>query len=158
MTTSPTKLQIKAVRAVLYERSRLRQISENYRSIDVLLEIAPTSVNDGPNWVIQATGKVDPSVLEAAQRARQIASAMQSMAGELGGLSLPGDDRQNLVAALNAQAAAWTARAGAWSVPNANGASAAVTTIAAHESAARDAAGKVREYLQTNDELNAGSL
>jgi hypothetical protein len=158
MSTGPTKQQIKAVRAVLYKRSRLRQIYGNYRSIDVLLQIAPTSVNDGPNWVIQHTGEVDPSVLDAAQRARQIASAMQSMASELGSVSLPGDDRQNLVAALNAQAAAWTARAGAWSVPNANGASAAVATIAAHEGAARDAASKVREYLQTNDELNAGSL
>jgi hypothetical protein len=158
MSDKPTQEQIKAVRGVLYKRSRVRAIRDSVSSIDVLLGLAPsTQTGSGPAWIIPATGKLDPAVLAAAGYARRIAADLREMSSEIGKLSLPSSDQNNLMGALEAQAAAWAQRAAAWvqtTRPSAQQIKTTVTAISNHERDATDAAKKVRVYLSGDDQLN----
>jgi hypothetical protein len=150
MSQAPARADLESVHAVLNKQPRKRQITDNYKSIDVLMQIAPSSTGNGPDWFYLDSGDLTASVIAAAKLARQIATRLQDMAGEIGQLSIPADDRRNLVAALNAQAASWDARAASWVTTGKPQVSATVSEITGHQREAFDAAHKVRAYLNGN--------
>jgi hypothetical protein len=152
MSSGPTQEQIARVRAILYRHSTLTQVRNDLSSIDVLLGLAPsTPAGSGPAWVIPATGRVGPSVTQAAGYARKLASTYLRLADQIGALSsVPAADRAHLVKALASQASAWSARADAWARPEQPSSfqtKAALAAIVRHETAGTAAAQKVTAYL-----------
>jgi hypothetical protein len=152
MSGGPTKQEIAQVRAILYRRAILREVQDDLSSIDVLLGLAPsTPAGSGPDWVIPATGRVGPSVTQAAGFARKLAATYQQLADQISALSsVPAADRANLAKALSSQASAWSARANAWikpARPSSSYITATLETISRHETEGAAAAQKVKPYL-----------
>jgi hypothetical protein len=154
----PTKAQIKAVRHVLYDHTQVTQMIDDIQSINVLMNLSGpplpendvrVAVGDGPEWIVQATGALDPSVSEAVTRCHSIAQRLQTIRAALSALDLPHSDKQNLKTALQEQALAWTTRAGLWAQPKSpSDPKGTVAKITAHEKASSAALAKVKAYLQ----------
>jgi len=147
----PSKKQIAAVRAVLYERKRLRQLLADLHSIDVLMGLH--SADGAPVWVVSATGKPGSSLLEAVSRCRRVATAHRAMSSELGALSLPAADKQDLRSGLNEQATVWEVRARLWAATVKPDVTAALAQLKSHQAAAFRAAQKVSAYLRHGDDF-----
>jgi hypothetical protein len=113
-TTKPTPAQIKSVRRILYDPHRVRQMRDDASSISVLLNLENQNPSSTFSWYIPATGALAQEVVEAAQRCRRIATTLLSIRKDLAHVSVPETDRKHLMAALQAQAASWQARANAW--------------------------------------------
>jgi hypothetical protein len=144
---TPTKSDLQAVHAVFNKQPRARQIEGDLKSINVLMQLTPSSQSGGPTWYYLETGELGSAVKEAARRCRDVATSQRAMADEIKQLSIPADDRQNLVAALNAEAASWDARGAAWVANGKPNVAAAVNVIGGHLRDAVDAAKKVQAYL-----------
>lgn len=162
-----SRREIRAVRGVLYDRKRLQDLHTQTTSINVLMNLDPSvplnpgdvriQPGAGPNWVIPATGQVDPAVVEAADRCRAIATTLLDMRRELQRLSLDPTDRRHLAAGLAEQAEAWHARADAWSEPGQPAdVDAAVASITVHEQASLRHFKKVTRYLAQIDPQTLG--
>ncbi len=157
---APDPSQIAAVRAVLYERNRLRKLFDHLDSIDVLMNLDPRRplqpgdargfAGSGPNWYIPHTGKLSPSVIEAADRCDRIADLTLEIRGELEHVDFPASDKRHLQTALTRQAAAMSARGTLWRAtkPPAN-AKKAATTISGHLQASVSEFQHVAKYLKT---------
>ena len=156
--SGPTKDQIKAVRAVLYDHAQLKLIAEDIQQINLLMNLAgpPLPSNDvriavgtGPRWVIPATGAVDPAVLDAVARCQKLAKRLQAIGDALADLDLPADDKHELTTAMHEQAQTWTARARLWGqAGKPSDPAGALATITAHQTASDAAVKKVTAYLR----------
>jgi hypothetical protein len=149
---SPTRAQKAAVRAVVYKPARVRKIKADYGSILILMNIRNFDNPDsGPPWIVPDTGAQPFSLRESIRRCRAIATTLRATADDLGDVDIPDADRVNLRTALNQTAAAWDARAVAWSSALSPGADAAVARIGNHQDKAYRAMVKVRQYLRSSD-------
>jgi hypothetical protein len=145
---TPLKADLQAVRAVFNKQPRARQLEADVNSINVLMQLTPSSQSGGPTWYYLDSGKLGSAVKEAAMRCGDVATAQRAMSDEIRQLSIPAGDRQNLVAALKAEAASWDARGAAWVAAGKPDVSAAVNVISGHLRDAVDAAKQVKAYLQ----------
>jgi hypothetical protein len=145
---NPAKADIQAVHAVLNKQPRARQLEADLKSINVLMQLTPTSQNAGPTWVYLHTGGPSSGVQEAAKRCGAIAAAQRAIADEIKQLPIPAADRQNLVAAITAEAASWDARGSTWAAKSKPDVTAAVNEISGHVRDAVAAATPVKAYLQ----------
>ena len=155
----PTKKELKAVHAVLYERKRLRQIFDDISSIDVDLHFNnPAQPGSAPLWYYPANGQLTSSVLDAARRCHKIAKALLDMRDELAKVEFDGDDKRHLREALKEQAASWSTRGDIWSMPGApdDDAESVVAPITAHQVAGAKEAEHVVDYLKKNSSFNVG--
>lgn len=160
----PTHAQIKAVQNVLYDHNQLKQAAQDVQQVNLLMNLSgpPLPANDvrgavgnGPEWLIQATGQLDPSVAQAVARCRSIAARLQSMRSALGRLDLPSADKQFLMTALKEQALTWSTRATLWEETTApSDPTGAVAKITAHQTAAFAALGHVQAYLRPIDSFH----
>lgn len=150
----PSKQQVKAVRAVLYQRARLRRLQADLSSIEVLMNLNnPSQPSGAPLWTIPATGQPSGALTEALDRSRRVVATLREMGAELGRLGdVPDGDRQALRTMLGEQAAAWEARALVWAAPGRPDVEAEVARIAAHQEKALRAQRRASRYLR------AGSL
>lgn len=159
-----SKAEIRAVRKVLYDRGRLRELLDEVRSIDVLMNTDPranlppddirVSAGSGPVWVIPSTGEIDPGVLEAAARCRRVAELLRATRAELSDVDFDDGDRRQLSTALDQHAKAWIARARAWSAPGPpDDVRAVAKEINRHDAKAVLAYARVEQYLD-RDALN----
>jgi hypothetical protein len=144
----PSDQDVKAVRAVLHQQPRLRQLEADLKSIDVLMRVASSSEVQGPAWFYLASGELSSSVKEAARRCHAVAATQLAVADDLHRLSIPQDDRQNLVTLFRSDAAAWDARGTAWAAPGKPDVGAITRQIAAHQRDALAAAKQVKAYLR----------
>ena len=156
MTQPPTKQQISAVRAVLYDHQNVTSLQGDIQSINVLF-----NHTDGSpfQWTYPDTGTVTDDVIQAAQFARSVAKTLTKMSGQIGDLDdIPSDDQHHLVAALIAEAAAWTARSTAWlsNEVSSDATAQQAQTIHNHEVDVATAAKKVRAYFKQTDPVNRG--
>lgn len=153
----PTHEQIKAVRNVLYNPSRERELSDHVQSIITLMNFNPLQAipetdtrypaGSGPSWFLLSTGAVDGGVLEAAGRCAKIATLLLQIRSELQHLNFPNTDKKHIRAALQAQAAWWTIRANWWKAPNAvTDPQAIVDQLATQLRVARDESSHVKQY------------
>lgn len=152
-----SKREIKAVRRVLYDRKRLREMLGEIRSIDVLMNTNPNlalpaddirvSAGAGPVWFVLATGEIDPGVLEAARRTKRVAQLLRETRRELKDVDFDPDDRRELRKALDEQAKAMIVRADAWSTKGGDDPRAAAAKINRHDAEALRSYGKVSAYL-----------
>ena len=150
--------QVAAVRKVLYRRDRLRTLVDHVNSVVALMNLNPHAPSPGlglpagsgpPHWYIPATGKISPSVAEAADRLDKAAELLLAIRTELAHVEFPASDKQHLRAGLAEQAAAMRTRARLWRAPAPpNDVQAAVAPIAAHERASLNALKRVAPYLQ----------
>ncbi len=148
-TKQPTAAQIKAVRKVMYDRSRIGRIKADLSSISVLLNLENQNPDSVVTWYIPATGALSPGVVEAAQRCRAIAATLLAMRKDLAHVPVPQSDRSHLLALLAAQAASWQARAAAWAASGQPGdTDALVASISGHLRSALDESAHVRPYLR----------
>jgi len=113
----PTEAELAAVRKVLYQAARAQRISDDAASFSVLLNIEDQDPDRLVVWWVPATGKLGPSVVEAAKRCAGIASAYQEMSDEVGELDINGPDKAAVRSTLEAVAAWWSARAAALADP-----------------------------------------
>jgi hypothetical protein len=148
---TPAKADLHAVHAVFNKQPRARQLAGDVKSINVLMQLAPSSQSGGPTWYYLHTGELSSAVKEAAKRCGDVAAAQRAMADEIKQLSIPPGDRQNLVAALNAEAASWDARGAAWVATGKPNVPGAVNEISGHLRDAVDAAKQVKAYLNGDD-------
>jgi hypothetical protein len=150
--------EVKAVRKVLYDRTRLRKLYAEISSIDVEMNLDPERELDpndirgdagsGPNWVIPATGQVDPGVTEAAKRCAKVAALLRQTSRDLADVSFPRADKRALRDALEEQAKAWSARGRIWAAPGRPDVQAAVKEINTHHAAAIKSYARVTKYLR----------
>jgi hypothetical protein len=152
--------RVAAVRKVLYQRSRMRRIVDHLDSIVALMNLDPAGRSpgpgippgSGPHWYVPATGKISPSVLEAADRCDKVSALLLEIRDELAHVDFPSPDKQHLRAGLAEQAAALRARAKVWRAPAPPGdVQAAVAPIAAHERASLNELEHVAPYLKKVD-------
>ena len=116
--------EITRVWKVLYEPARTRRLFDHLESVEVLMNLDPGRPLDphdvkvfpgsGPLWFIPATGKLNSSVVEAANRCDKIAALLRETERELADVDFPAADKHHLRAGLAAQAHAWEARASVW--------------------------------------------
>jgi hypothetical protein len=148
-----THAQRRAVRGVLFERRRFRQLVADRLSIDVLMAL-DAGAQPAPVWVVQATGEPGEGVKEAVRRCRKVADAYRAMARDMEDLELPARDRRRLRRGLEEEAEMWDARARAWAAPAGGDVDAAVRSIRRHSRAAARAFRDVRGYLPSADRFN----
>jgi len=164
MQAKPSKQQVAAVHAVLYERRRLQNLHDEMQSIAVELNLDPRArlsprdtrnpPGSGPNWFVPSTGAVDPAVLDAAKRCDKIAAILSEIAGELDGVDIPRADRDDLQSALSGEAAVWTLRGRSWRNPRPErDPQRFAATVAAHVQASVEAGYTVRAYRKRISEL-----
>jgi hypothetical protein len=145
----PTPKQIAAVRRVLYEPARIRQMRSDLSSISVLLNLENQNPSEIVTWYVPATGELSPGIVEAAARCRRIAATVRAIRSELAKLEFDQVDKRHLLRALDAQAASWQARADGWAAPGQPGdVDALVTTVAGHLRTAFAEAAHVKPYLK----------
>jgi hypothetical protein len=157
-----------AVRKVLYEPSRIRQLVDHFSSIDVLMNLNPAnfiSTSDprvhagaGPTWYVApsdlyhgAKVRLSPEVTDAAERLDKIADLLLQTRDDLAKVDFPARDKQNLRMALTESAQAMRARASAWRAPGRIDVDRATASIAAHEQASQRAFRTVFPYLHQVD-------
>ena len=145
---------------MLYHPKRLAKIRTHLSSIDTLMNLdrsRPLPAGDtrieagaGPNWLIRATGRIAPPVLEAADRCDAIAALLDETRRELENVAMPRSDKRHLLNALDEESAAWSERAKLWRDPRRprDGAAAAV---ASHTRASVREYHRVRTYLKRVD-------
>ena len=134
--------EIQAVRAVLYDPSRSRQIADHLARIDTLLPFG----GKGPRFY-DRHGRVSTAARSAASRADAIAGLLRASSAELGQVSFAAADRLHLQAALDEQAGAWAARATAWRAPGKPDARRTAGRVGDHERAAARNLRHVEHYL-----------
>jgi hypothetical protein len=158
-TVAPNPKQIAAVQRVLYARTRLRKIFDDGESIVRLMNLDPSAALDntdprwpagsGPSWVVPATKKLSPFVVEAAERCDKIADSLLEIRAELADVDIPSSDKQHLRAALAESAAEWRARGRLWRAPTApEDAQAAAASVTAHQRASLREFQRVTAYLK----------
>jgi hypothetical protein len=157
-----------AVRKVLYDPSRIRQLVDLLSSIDVLMNLNPRNfiptsdprvhAGAGPTWYVTpsdlyhaAKVKVGPEVIEAADHCDKIADLLLETRDDLAKVDFSARDKQNLHTALTEAAHAMRARAGSWRAPGPIDADRAATSIVAHERASQDAFRAALPYLHEVD-------
>lgn len=155
-----SRREIKAVRKVLYKHARLREMLDEVRSIDVLMntggkvELAPDDVRvagGGPRWVVGEVDPIlDPGVAEAADRCRRLAKLLRETSRELKDVEFDAADKRELRNALEAHARAWIARGDAWRTLPAPDIRDAVKEIGRHDGEAIRSYAKVDPYLDRN--------
>jgi hypothetical protein len=153
---------IRAVRNVLYEKDRLRQMIDEARSIDVLMNLDPNGrlepddirvkAGAGPLWFSES-GALDPGVIEAADRCKRLAQLLLDVRRDIGPLKIPTRDKRDLRDALESQSRAWIARAKVWRDPAAPRVERDLGSIVEHERAAARSYKRVAKYL---DERSVG--
>lgn len=159
----PTRKQILAVQGVLYNRKRLRELSDHHASIGKLMNLDPSArlasgdirspAGSGPNW-LYADGRVDQLVIQAAGRCDRIAATLLQTRAELSALSIPRGDKRHLMAALQAEAAAWSARATVWRAPTRpNDPHKLAVTITSHLATALAEQQHVKQYLKPRSQV-----
>ncbi len=150
----PSKEQVRAVRDVIYDRQRLRQLAADAGSIDVIMNINNPNEPDGaPVWTIAATGDPSSAVLEAIRRCRRIAAQLREMRDDLNGVDIPGEDRSSLRDGLKELAAVWDTTADVWEAPGSPEVETAVESIESHREQAGRALRGVRRYLKKAEDL-----
>jgi hypothetical protein len=148
-STHPTPAEIRAVRTVLYEPSRVRQMKDDASSISVLLNLENQNPNSIFSWYVPATGALSPEVVEAARRCRRIAATILAIHNDLAHVAFNASDKKHLLAAVQAQAASWQARASAWSAPGKPAdVDSLVASISGPMQTARNEAQHIRPYLK----------
>jgi hypothetical protein len=157
-----------AVRKVLYEPNRVRQLVDHFSSIDVLMNLNPVNfihtgdprvdAGDGPIWYVTPSDlyhakkvKLSPEVIEAADRCDKIAALLLETGDDLAKVDFPARDKQSLRTALTEAAHAMRGRASAWREPGRIDADRAAASIAAHEHASARAFETVMPYLHQVD-------
>lgn len=159
--------QVAAVRRVLYDRRRLRRLGDELRSIDALMNADPArrlqpgdarvQAGAGPLWYVPATGAIDPSVREAADRCDAVAGLLLEMRRALSHVAFPASHRRHLQAGIAAQAAFWKARGAVWRAPRPPAdPRAAAAAVASHARVAARELQPVRRYLHTLTERDFG--
>jgi hypothetical protein len=153
---------INVVRKVLYEKSRVRQMIDEARSIDVLMNLDPNGRLEpddirvkpgaGPLWFSES-GALDPGVIEAADRCRRLARLLLDVRRDIGPLKIASRDKRDLRDALESQSRAWTARGKVWRNPAAPSVERDLASIVEHERAAARSYKRVAKYL---DERRVG--
>lgn len=156
--SAPTKAQVRAVRAVLYDHAALAGLAQDIQQINLLMNLAGPplppddvriAVGTGPQWVIPATGAVDPAVLDAVARCQSLVKRFSAMATAIADLDIPRDDKRHLTTAVREQALTWSARAQLWAEPGApTDPTGTVANITAHQAAADAAVKQVQAYLR----------
>jgi hypothetical protein len=150
--------RIAAVQKVLYDPDRLRRLEGDLVTIDVMMNLDPSTplqTNDirgfagsGPDWWIRGTGAPDPGVVEAVRRCDAVAARFLAIRAELGSVAFPAADKAHLRLALAELAASWTARGRAWRAGPGQNVEADVRAIERHLRASTVAFRKVRKYLK----------
>jgi hypothetical protein len=157
-----------AVRKVLYDPSRIRQLVDHLSSIDVLMNLNPRNfiptgdprieAGAGPIWYVApsdlyhaAKVKLSAEVIEAADRCDKIADLLLQTRDDLANVSFPAHDKQKLRTALTEAAQAMRGRASAWRAPGRIDADRAAKSIVAHEQASARAFEGVMPYLHQID-------
>jgi hypothetical protein len=161
---------IDAVRRVLYEPRRLASLRDHMSSIALLMNLDARHTlppNDprwragtGPTWFVRTgqtlfssgTVKLNPSVIEAADRCDKVADLLRQIHDELAHVDFDQSDKQHLRAALAQQEIAARKRAAVWREPQApHDPKAAAASIAAHQRLGVDELKHVTKYLRQVD-------
>jgi hypothetical protein len=155
----PTTAQVKAVRAVLYQPQRVKDLARLQANLAVVMNLNPDAnlgdgdvcnpPGSGPQWYIPATGAIDDNITLAAGFCDQIAAILLKMRADLAKLDIPAVDRTNLRTALAEEAASWSARGRVWKRPGQPAdPRVEVAEISNHFSAALAAAKRVAHYYR----------
>jgi hypothetical protein len=148
----PTRKQIRAVRAVLYKRERLRRLLDDIHSIDVLMNLDnPAQPEGAPLWVYPANGQIGEGVAEAVKRCRRVAGTLRDIREELAELDVPDRHKHYLRESLEDQAKVWVLRGEVWAATDNPNVETAVKRLASRQRAAFDKARKVRAYLRKGE-------
>jgi hypothetical protein len=125
--TGPTDDEIHAVRKVLYAPARLKTIAEamlnmsKVMNLDANKLLPPTDVRypagSGPQWYYPDTGGLDINITQGAKHAREVAAGILAIRSAISHVAFPQTDKQNLMTALQEEAAVWTTRATLWTDP-----------------------------------------
>ncbi len=160
------RAEIKAVRNVLYERRRIRQLNALIREIDGAMNLDPgrplqsddirNPPGSGPNWFLQATGELDPFVIEAADRCNKVADLLRHIRRDLAEVPFDGSDKRHLREGFEQLAASWEARAAAWRDPAQPDVEQLMAEGVARFGASVHEFRKVERYL-TDSDLGGGS-
>lgn len=151
--TRPSRHDIRAVRAVLYKRDRLRKIQADMHSVEVLLNLAGPEPG-APRWVVESTGQVGSGVRLASERARRLAKTLRTIGAEIAELDIPDADQKVLRKVLNTDAALWDLRAKVWSDPDAPDETAVNAEFRTILTQGRAAVRKASPYLRKADEIS----
>ena len=153
-----TNDQITRVWKVLYQPARTRKLLEHVNNVDVLMNLnwqrtipandARARAGTGPNWFYPANGKVNESVLKAADQCEKIAALLLDIQRDLAPVDFPAADKRHLRAGLAAQADAWRARARVWRAPGKPNVEAASAAIVKHERTSFKELGRVTAYFK----------
>ncbi len=155
----PTATQIKAVRAVLYQPQRVKDLNRLQANLAVVMNLNPEAnlgdgdvrnpPGSGPQWYIPATGAIDDNITLAAGFCDQIAAILLKTRADLAKVDIPAADRTNLRTALGEEAASWSARGRVWKRPGQPAdPGTAVAEISTHFTAAVAAAKHVSHYYR----------
>jgi hypothetical protein len=155
--------RVVAVQKVLYERRRLQRLKDDLVTIDVMMNLDPTTplqpadirgfAGSGPDWWIRGTGGLDPGVVEGAKRCDAIAAKFLAIRADLAHVAFPAADKAHLRLGLAELAAFWTARAKAWRAGPGEDVDAAVARMQRHLQASAAAFRTTRKYLKKNVRL-----
>ncbi len=163
----PTDKQIHELHRALYKRKRLKKLSDLVQETALLMNLDPTQElppddvrnppGSGPQWFYPDTGAVDSNVLAAAQNCSEISKTLRAIRSDVADVSFPEADKKHVLAALDAEAASWSARGKAWGAagPPAD-VEATVATVSKHVSTSLAEAKQVRHYLLSKQELGLG--
>lgn len=149
--TKPPRKHRAAVRAVMLERKRFRQLVADVKSIDVLMQL--NDPNAAPSFVIQATGAPTTGVTEAARLCERVGKAYRAMGSDLADVDLPDKAKRRLRLALAEQAAAWETRGEIWGAAETVDPDAALRRIDQHTRAAAQGFAATRRYLPSPEKV-----
>jgi hypothetical protein len=139
-----SKKEIHAVREVIYDPKRQRELKQQLRSIRVQMRLE----GEGPAWVIPSTGESTVAVRDSARRCKQVAALLRRTSDRLVDVDVNRSDKAHLREGFEHLAKAWAKRGAVWGAPQAPDADAQATVIAGFERAAFREWKRVQEYFK----------
>ena len=138
------RAEIRAVREVIYDRDTVRQLNTHMSSIETLMRLD----DEGPSWVIPATGQPTAAVKDAADRCDKVAKILRKLREGLADVDFDAEDKVRLRRGYRELAAAWARRGEVWRAPEGPDVEREVEVIADLEQAALREFKRVAEYFE----------